>query len=79
MASSSQMAVYKNAKLGSLLKDIQIRGVNNFKAFASVVQCSNVWALHIMSFVLGLESVEIDLSIAFCQADIVEMIYIEMP
>ena len=32
-----------------------------------------------MSLVLGLETFQIEISIEFCQADIVEMIYVEMP
>ena len=59
--------------------DMQIEGVDYFETYAPVVQWSTVRALLIMSLVLGLETVQIDFSNAFCQADIEEEIYVEMP
>ena len=58
---------------------MQIEGVDYFETYAPVVQWSTVRALLIMSLVLGLETVQIDFSNAFCQADIEEEIYVEMP
>ena len=44
-----------------------------------MVQWTTVRALLVMSIILGLESQQIDYSNAFCQADILEEVYVEMP
>ena len=50
-----------------------------FETYAPVVQWSTVRALLVMSIVLNLATQQIDFSNAFCQADIDEEVYVEMP
>ena len=60
---------------GDMLKE----GIDYFETYAPVVQWFTVRALLVMSVILGLESRQIDHSNAFCQADIQEEVYVEMP
>ena len=50
-----------------------------FETYAPVVLWSTVRALLVMSIVLNLATQQIDFSNAFCQADIDEEVYVEMP
>ena len=59
--------------------DLQVEGVDFFETYAPVVQWSTVCALLVMSIVLNLATQQIDFSNAFCQADIDEEVYVEMP
>jgi hypothetical protein len=59
--------------------DMQVEGVDYFETYAPVVQWSTVRTLLVMSIVLGLATKQIDYSNAFCQADIDEEVYVEMP
>ena len=52
---------------------LQVEGVEFFETYAPVVQWSTVCALLVMSIVLNLASN------AFCQADIDEEVFVEMP
>ena len=61
------------------LRDLQVEGVDFFETYAPVVQWSTVRALLVMSIVLNLATQQIDFSNAFCQADIDEEVYVEMP
>ena len=58
---------------------MQIEGVDYFEIYAPLVQWSTVQALLVMSLVLGLETLQIDFSNAFCHANIAEEINVEMP
>ncbi len=70
-----------NARLASAYVEtcMQIEGVDYFETYAPVVQWSTVCTLLVMSIVLSLETRQIDYSNAFCQADIEEEVYVEMP
>ena len=59
--------------------DKQVEGVDYFETYAPVVQWSTVRCLLVMSIVLGLETRQIDYSNAFCQAEIEEEVYVELP
>ena len=50
-----------------------------FETYALFFQLSTVRALLVMSIVLNLATQQIDFSNAFCQADIDEEVYFEMP
>jgi hypothetical protein len=53
--------------------------VDFFETYAPFFQLSTVRALLVMSIVLNLATQQIDFSNAFCQADIDEEVYVEMP
>jgi hypothetical protein len=59
--------------------DQQVQGIDYFDTYAPVVSWSTVRTLLTMSCVLGLESKQIDYTLAFCQADLDKPIYVEMP
>jgi len=59
--------------------DKQVEGVDYFETYAPVVQWSTVRCLLIMSIVLDLKTQQIDYSNAFCQAEIEEEVYVELP
>ena len=59
--------------------DLQVEGVDFFETYALFFQLSTVRALLVMSIVLNLATQQIDFSNAFCQADIDEEVYVEMP
>ena len=59
--------------------DLQVERVDFFETYAPVAQWSTVLALLVMSIVLNLATQQIDFSNAFCQADIDEEVYVEMP
>jgi Reverse transcriptase (RNA-dependent DNA polymerase) len=59
--------------------DKQIAGLDFFETYAPVVQWSTVRALLVLSCVLDLATQQIDFTNAFCQADIDEELYVEMP
>ena len=76
------MAAYINARLCFVYAEIcnkQVEGVDFFETYAPVVQYSTVRALLVMSIALNLATQQIDFSNAFCQADIDEEVYVEMP
>lgn len=58
---------------------MQKEGIDFFETHVPVVQSSTGRALLVLSIILGLESCQIDFSNAFCQADIQEEVYVEMP
>jgi hypothetical protein len=59
--------------------DQQVHGIDYFDTYAPVVSWSTVRTLLTMSCVLGLESKQIDYTLAFCQANLDEPVYVEMP
>ena len=75
------MAAYVNSSKARFCvrRDLQIEGMEFFETYAPVVQWSTVCALLVMSIVLNLATQQIDFSNAFCQADIDEEVYVEMP
>ena len=75
------MAAYINARLGFCVHgDLQVEGVDFFEKYAPVVQWSTVCALLVIYIVLNLETQQIDFSSNFfCQADIDEDVYVQMP
>jgi hypothetical protein len=59
--------------------DQQIKGVDFFDPYAPVVSWTTVRTLLTMSCVLGLETKQVDYTLAFCQAYLDEPVYCEMP
>jgi hypothetical protein len=59
--------------------DQQVYGVDYFDTYAPVVSWTTVRTLLTMSCVLGLETKQIDYTLAFCQATLERPIYVEMP
>jgi hypothetical protein len=59
--------------------DCQIEGVDFFDTYAPVVSWSTIQLLLILSVVLELETVQVDYTTAFVQADVDDEIYIEAP
>ena len=59
--------------------DQQIHGIDYFDTYAPVVSWTTVRTLLTMSCVLGLETKQIDYTLAFCQATLDDPIYVEMP
>ena len=59
--------------------DQQIEGVDYFDSFSPVVQWSTIRLLLIMSIMLGLETVQVDYTLAFVQAPAENNTFVEMP
>jgi hypothetical protein len=59
--------------------DQQVHGIDYFDTYAPVVSWTTVRTLLTMSCVLGLETKQIDYTLAFCQATLDEPVYVDMP
>ena len=59
--------------------DRQVEGVDFFETYAPVVSWTTIRLLLVLSVVLDLQSVQVDYTTAFVQADIDDEVYIEMP
>ena len=59
--------------------DQHVKGIDYFDVFAPVVSWSTVRTMLTLSCALGLQSKQIDYTLAFCQASLEEPIYVEMP
>ena len=61
--------------------DKQLEGIDFFKTYAPVVQCTTVRLMLILGFLLGLKSKQGDVTAAFLHADLGknEKVFVDMP
>ena len=61
--------------------DQQLEGIDFFETYAPIVQWTTIWLMFILEILLGLKSMQGDVTCAFLHADLEEneTVYVDMP